>query len=75
MQQSRTLQENLDAEQKYFDKAWYVRHLLRPEKESAGEAEPPPPEIQAGAHAAARAIKERYGEDKVGPRDDWGWSS
>jgi len=72
-EEPRTLEEILDAEQECFDKVWYVRHLIRLEKESAGEAEPPPPEIQARAHAAARAIEERYGEDKVGPWDDWRW--
>jgi hypothetical protein len=35
-----TLEEIFDAEQEYFDKVWYVRHLIRLEKESAGEAEP-----------------------------------
>lgn len=65
--------EILEAEQEYFDKVWYVRHLIRLEKESLGQDSPPPPEIQAQVHAAARAIEERYGRDNLGPWDDWTW--
>ncbi len=72
-EEPRTLREILQAEQEYFDKVWYVRHLIRLEKESAGQVDAPPPDVQARAHAAARAIVERYGEDDVGPWDDWGW--
>ncbi len=72
-EEPRTFSEILDAEQEYFDKVWYVRHLIRLEKESAGQSDAPPPEIQARAHAAARAIEERYGPENVGPWDDWGW--
>ena len=42
-------------------------------QESAGQADAPPPEIQARAHAAVRAIEERYGTENIGPWDDWGW--
>ena len=69
----RTFGEILEAEQEYFDKVWYVRHLIRLEKESLGQADPAPPAIQAGAHAAAQAIEERYGKDNVGLWDDWTW--
>ncbi|MBV8993500.1 MAG: DUF4935 domain-containing protein [Pseudonocardiales bacterium] len=72
-EQPRTFSEILKAEQEYFDKIWYVRHLIHLDKQSLGQTEPPPPEIQAQAHAAARAIEERYGKDNVGPWDDWGW--
>ena len=58
---------------RYFDKVWYVRHLIRLEKESDGQAGAPSPEIQARASAAARAIEERYGPENIGPWDDWGW--
>jgi hypothetical protein len=69
----RTFGEILEAEQEYFDKVWYVRHLIRLEKQAAGQADPPPPDIEARAHAAARAIEDRYGKDNVDPWDDRGW--
>lgn len=72
-EEPRTFGEILDAEQEYFDKVWYIRHLIRLEKESAGQSDAPTAEIQARAHAAARAIEERYGPGNVGPWDDWGW--
>ena len=72
-EEPRTFGEILDAEQEYFDKVWYIRHLIRLEKESAGQADAPPPETQARAHAAVRAIEERYGTENIGPWDDWGW--
>jgi hypothetical protein len=72
-EEPRTFAEILDAEQEYFDKVWYIRYLIRLEKESAGQADAPPPEIQARAHAAVRAIEERYGAENIGPWDDWGW--
>ena len=72
-EEPRTFGEILQAEQEYFDKVWYVRHLIHLERKSAGPADAPPPEIQARAHAAAQAIVELYGEDNVGPWDDWGW--
>lgn len=72
-EEPRTFSEILDAEQEYFDKVWYVRHLIRLEKESDGQAGAPSPEIQARASAAARAIEERYGPENIGPWDDWGW--
>lgn len=72
-EEPRTFGEILDAEQEYFDKVWYVRHLIHLEKQAAGQADPPPPNIDARTYAAARAIEERYGKDNVGPWDDWGW--
>lgn len=39
-EQPRTFGEILEAEQEYFDKVWYVRHLILLEKESRGEADP-----------------------------------
>lgn len=72
-EEPRTFAEILDAEQEYFDKVWYIRHLVRLEKEEAGETEAPPTDIQARALTAARAIEARYGKENVGPWDDWGW--
>ncbi len=51
-EEPRTFGEILDAEQEYFDKVWYIRHLIHLEKE-AGEVDPLPPDIQARAAAAA----------------------
>jgi hypothetical protein len=69
----RTLAEILAAEQEYFDKVWYVRKLIIDEKIKHGERDPVRPEIADPAHAAMRAIEERYGPDNVGPWDDWEW--
>lgn len=68
----RTLTEILDAEQEFFSKVWYVRHLIRLEREGSG-LQPPKDDIPNRATQAARAIEERYGKDNVGPWDDWHW--
>jgi hypothetical protein len=62
-EEPRTLAEILEAEQEYFDKVWYVRALILEEKIKAGEKGPMLPEISDGAHAAMRAIEERYGRE------------
>jgi hypothetical protein len=72
-EEPRTLAEILEAEKEYFDKVWYVRALVLEEKIKAGEKEPMLPEISDGAHAAMRAVEERYGRENLGPWDDWGW--
>jgi hypothetical protein len=72
-EEPRTLAEILEAEQEYFDKVWYVRKLILKEKIEAGQHEPLPPDLSDRMHAAMRAVEERYGREKVGPWDDWGW--
>jgi hypothetical protein len=72
-EEPRTLAEILDAEKEFFDKIWYVRHLILREKIEGGEREPFPAGLGERADSAMRAIEERYGADNVGPWDDWGW--
>ena len=72
-EEMRTLAEIVAAEQEYFDKVWYVRKLILEEKIKRGEHAPVPPEIAKQAHAAMRAIEQRYGAENVGPWDDWDW--
>ncbi len=71
--QPRTYGEIFEAAEEYFDKVWYVRHLIHCERESRGETPPVQAEIHAGAEAAAARIRERYGAENVGPWDDWEW--
>jgi hypothetical protein len=73
LEEPRTLAEILEAESEFFDKVWYVRSLIREEKEEAGERDPISLELAAGAAEARRTIEERYGAENVGPWDDWGW--
>jgi hypothetical protein len=72
-QDMRTLADILAAEQEYFDKVWYVRKLILEEKIEHGERDPLSPDIAEQAHAAIRAIEQRYGPENVGPWDDWEW--
>ncbi|MFD6771188.1 PIN domain-containing protein [Micromonospora chalcea] len=72
-EEPRTLVEILEAEREFFDKIWYVRTLIRQEKEGRGEVDPAPEGLVSQIDAAMRRIEERYGPDNVGPWDDWGW--
>lgn len=72
-EEPRTLVEILEAEREFFDKIWYVRKLIRQEKEERGEADPTPETLASQMEAAMRQIEDRYGADNVGPWDDWGW--
>jgi hypothetical protein len=69
----RTLVEILEAEHEFFDKIWYVRTLIREEKEAAGTALPPDAALAMQIETAKRRIEETYGIENVGPWDDWGW--
>ncbi|WP_328304487.1 PIN domain-containing protein [Actinomycetospora sp. NBC_00405] len=71
--ESRTYGEIVAAAEEYFDKVWYIRHLIHLEQEERGEIEPMNTEIRAGAEAAAQRVVERYGPENVGPWDDWHW--
>lgn len=72
-EEMRTTAEIIAAEQEFFDKVWYVRKLILEEKIERGEHDPLSPALAEQAHAAMRAIEERYGPDNVGPWDDWEW--
>lgn len=72
-EEPRTLVEILEAEREFFDKIWYVRTLIRQEKEDRGEVDSAPEGLASQIAAAMRRIEGRYGADNVGPWDDWGW--
>ncbi|MEU6240990.1 PIN domain-containing protein [Streptomyces sp. NPDC047024] len=71
--ETRSLAEILKAENEYFEKIWYVRKLILQEKIEGGLHEPLNPELAKHMNAAMRNIEQRYGEENVGPWDDWGW--
>jgi hypothetical protein len=71
--QPRTYGEIFEAAEEYFDKVWYIRHLIHLEKEMRGEIEPIGSKLRETAEAAAERIRERYGPENVGPWDDWEW--
>ncbi|MEV4444820.1 PIN domain-containing protein [Streptomyces mirabilis] len=71
--ETRSLAEILKAENEYFEKIWYVRKLILLEKIEDGRHEPLNPELEEHMNSAMRDIERRYGEDNVGPWDDWGW--
>lgn len=72
-EEPRTLVEILEAEQEFFDKIWYVRTLIREEKEAAGITSPPDAALAMQIETAKRRVEEKYGAENVGPWDDWGW--
>lgn len=70
----RTYGEIVAAAEEYFDKVWYVRHLIHMEKEERGEiSRPMSDDVRVRADAAAQRVVERYGAENLGPWDDWGW--
>lgn len=71
--QPRTYGEIFEAAEEFFDKVWYVRHLIHLEKEERGEIAPMQDNIRERAQAAAERIRTRYGPENVGPWDDWEW--
>ncbi|MGW0419916.1 PIN domain-containing protein [Streptomyces sp. NPDC003015] len=71
--ETRSLAEILKAENEYFEKIWYVRKLILQEKVEDGRHDPLNAELAEQVNAAMRDIEQRYGEENVGPWDDWGW--
>ncbi|MFJ2827420.1 PIN domain-containing protein [Streptomyces sp. NPDC087263] len=71
--ETRSLAEILKAENEYFEKVWYIRKLILQEKVEDGRHEPLSPELEEQMNAAMRDIERRYGENNVGPWDDFGW--
>jgi hypothetical protein len=74
----------LDAIEEFIDKVWYNRHKLREERIADGRltlAEQDAPVspgvihrgIWAGALKAARRVEKQYGEENLGPWDDFEW--
>jgi hypothetical protein len=71
--ETRSLAEILKAENEYFEKIWYVRKLILQEEIEDGRHEPLNPQLEEQMKAAMRDIERRYGEDNVGPWNDFGW--
>lgn len=68
----RSLDEISAAEEEFFDKIWFDRHLslqYRVEKDQTIVT----PEIWEGALASAQKVIEKYGEENLGPYNDFEW--
>jgi hypothetical protein len=72
IQGSRSAKEIMEAEQEFFDKVWYVRSLIREEREKKRRGGRPLPRSQTAAKARER-IRRQYGADNVGPWEDFEW--
>ena len=66
----RTLKEVLEAENMFFDKIWFDRHLSLEYRIEQG-IEDVNPEIRKGAMESARKVIEKYGEENLGPYSDF----
>ena len=66
----RTLKEVLEAENMFFDKIWFDRHLSLEYRIEQG-IEDVNPEIWKGAMESARKVIEKYGEENLGPYSDF----
>lgn len=68
----RALEEVLEAENMFFDKIWFDRHLSLEYRIEQG-MEDVNPEIWQGAMESARKVIEKYGEENLGPYSDFEW--
>jgi hypothetical protein len=69
----RTRAELLAAEKEFFDKVWYIRSLIHDEKVADGERDAPDEKLRAQIDVAQQRVRDTYGEDNVGPWNDWEW--
>lgn len=68
----RTLEDVLEAENMFFDKIWFDRHLSLEYRIEQG-MEDVNLEIWQGAMESARKVIEKYGEENLGPYSDFEW--
>ncbi len=68
----RSQDEILAAEQEFFEKVWHERHLMIKRLVESGRKEVAA-DIWEGALQAAEEVNQRYGEDQLGPYDDFEW--
>lgn len=66
----RSKQEILQALEEYDDKIWYYRHLDFMNRVESGEDDTPADIVQ-GALEGGERIKQKYGEDQLGPWTDF----
>jgi hypothetical protein len=69
----RTQSEVVAAEQEFFDKVWYGRHLVFRAAWEAGDERWRGEEIYQGALKAAEEVRERWGEENLAPYSDFEW--
>ncbi len=62
----------LAAEEEFFEKIWYERHLVLKYKIETGQTTCDP-EIWKRAEANAARIREKYGEEELSPKSDFEW--
>jgi hypothetical protein len=74
IQGMRTSAQILAAEQEFFDKVWYVRQLVRQERDAlAAGVDIENPDWEYEYTPGLQAIRDKYGAENVGPWDDWHW--
>jgi len=72
-EEPRRLDEILEAEQEFFDRAWHERHLVFRKEYEAGERGRAMPEIYKQARAAAERVKARWPDIRPVESDfEWG---
>jgi Restriction endonuclease len=69
----RTEAEILDAEQEFFDRVWYDRKLTYLDNIAEGAEKVASPEIMEGMRRAMRETEAKYGEETLGPYEDYEW--
>lgn len=69
----RPMAELIAAEKEFFDKVWYIRSIIHDEKIEDGERDAPAAELREQIDAAQQPVRDTYGENNVGPCDDWHW--
>jgi hypothetical protein len=69
---SRNDSEILVAEEEFFDRIWYQRHLAWMQRVEAGESTHSP-QLLRQAEEAAQKVRNRWGEENLGPYDDFEW--
>jgi len=68
----RSINDILQAEQEFMEKIWFDRHLSLRHRVAQG-IEIVDPTIWEGALSSAKSIVEKYGEDDLGPYSDFEW--
>jgi hypothetical protein len=68
----RSESEVIAAQEEFFDKAWHERHLMFREAYESGDRDTPEAIYKTALEAAAR-VRERHGEENLGPYTDFEW--